>query len=52
MLAALTARTVPRVTRHVVEYGVFAKTTTLDTNVKVRFNFIVLIFQIYLFSLL
>ena len=49
---SLLQETVPHAARQVMEYGVIAKNTSLDTDVKVRFNFIVLIVQIYLFSLL
>ena len=46
------ATTVARVTCHIKEYGVDAKVTTWENSVKVRFNCVVHIFQIYLFSLL
>ena len=55
MKPKIPAITVARVTGQAMENGVHAKLTTLENSVKVRFNYIVeifQIFQIYLFSLL
>ena len=46
------ASTVARVTEKAVKNGVHAAFTTTENSVKVRFNFIVHMFQIYLSSLL
>ena len=52
MQPEIPASIMARVTEKVVKNGVHAEFTTTENSVKVRFNFIVHMFQIYLSSLL